>query len=35
VIAAVTSALNSDNREKMLTLASSLDADDNLGCPLN
>ena len=27
--------LNSDNHEKMLTLASSLDADDNLGCPLN
>jgi hypothetical protein len=35
VIAAVTSALNSDNRETMLTLASALDADNNLGCPLN
>jgi hypothetical protein len=35
VIAAVTSALNSDNRETMLTLASALDAENNLGCPLN
>ena len=35
VIAAVTSALNSNNRDTMLTLASALDADNNLGCPLN
>ena len=35
VITAVTSALDSNNRETMLTLASSLDRDNNLGCPLN
>jgi hypothetical protein len=35
VIAAVTSALNRDNRETMLALASALNAENNLGCPLN
>ena len=35
VIALVTSALNAGNRDAMLSLASSLDNDNNLGCPLN
>lgn len=35
VIADVNAALSSNNRSTMLTLASELDADNNLGCPLN
>jgi hypothetical protein len=35
VIALVTSALNVGSRDAMLSLASSLDNDNNLGCPLN
>jgi hypothetical protein len=35
VIADVNAALASNNRNTMLTLASALDADNNLGCPLN
>jgi hypothetical protein len=35
VIAAVNAALASKNRSTMLSLATELDADNNLGCPLN
>jgi hypothetical protein len=35
VIAAVNAALASNNRTTILELASALDADNNLGCPLN
>jgi hypothetical protein len=35
VIGSVDAALASGNRETMLTLAAGLDADNNLGCPLN
>ncbi|HEV8582732.1 MAG TPA: hypothetical protein VGX68_27000 [Thermoanaerobaculia bacterium] len=35
VISDVSSALASGNRDTMLGLASRLDADNNLGCPLN
>ena len=35
VIADVNATLASNNRSTMLTLASELDADNNLGCPLN
>jgi hypothetical protein len=35
VISDVSSALASGNRDTMITLASQLDADNNLGCPLN
>lgn len=35
VIADVNAALASGNRSTMLNLASELDADNNLGCPLN
>lgn len=35
VIAAVNAALASNDRATILALASSLDADNNLGCPLN
>jgi hypothetical protein len=35
VIAAVNAALASNDRTTMLNLASALDADNNLGCPLN
>jgi hypothetical protein len=35
VISDVNSALASGDRDTMLTLASALDADNNLGCPLN
>ena len=35
IIADVNAALASGNRDTMLALASSLDADNNLGCPLN
>jgi uncharacterized repeat protein (TIGR01451 family) len=35
VISAVNSALDSNNRDTMLALAASLDAQNNLGCPLN
>ncbi len=35
VISDVNAALASGNRDTMLSLASSLDADNNLGCPLN
>jgi hypothetical protein len=35
VISQVNSALASNNRDTMLNLASTLDADNNLGCPLN
>jgi len=35
VIAAVNAALASNDRSTMLNLASELDADNNLGCPLN
>jgi len=35
VIAAVNAALASNNRSTMLSLATALDADNNLGCPLN
>lgn len=35
VIADVNSALATQNRDAMLTLAAALDADNNLGCPLN
>ncbi|MCC7178506.1 MAG: hypothetical protein IT177_08955 [Acidobacteria bacterium] len=35
VIADVNAALASGNRDTMLALASSLDRDNNLGCPLN
>jgi hypothetical protein len=35
VIADVNAALASGNRDTMLSLASELDADNNLGCPLN
>jgi hypothetical protein len=35
VVADVNSALASGNRDTMLTLAAALDADNNLGCPLN
>jgi hypothetical protein len=35
VIADVNAALASGNRSTMLALASELDADNNLGCPLN
>jgi hypothetical protein len=35
VIAAVNAALASNDRSTMLTLAAQLDADNNLGCPLN
>ncbi|HYR26965.1 MAG TPA: hypothetical protein VEU30_00780, partial [Thermoanaerobaculia bacterium] len=35
VIGDVNTALASQNRDVMLVLAASLDADNNLGCPLN
>jgi hypothetical protein len=35
VISAVDAALASNDRDTMLTLASQLDADNNLGCPLS
>ncbi|HEX5757639.1 MAG TPA: hypothetical protein VF121_00435 [Thermoanaerobaculia bacterium] len=35
IIADVNAALGSNNRDTMLALASQLDADNNLGCPLN
>ena len=35
VISDVNSALASGNRDTMITLASQLDRDNNLGCPLN
>lgn len=35
VIADVNAALASQNRDTMLALAAALDADNNLGCPLN
>ena len=35
IIADVNAALASGNRSVMLDLASELDADNNLGCPLN
>jgi Protein of unknown function (DUF3344) len=35
VISQVDSALASNNRDTMLSLASTLDGDNNLGCPLN
>jgi hypothetical protein len=35
VIASVNAALASNNRNSMLTLASALDTDNNLGCTLN
>lgn len=35
VIADVNAALASNDRTTMLNLASELDADNNLGCPLN
>jgi hypothetical protein len=35
VIADVTAALNSNDRSTILALALALDADNNLGCPLN
>ena len=35
VVADVNAALASNNRSTMLALASELDADNNLGCPLN
>jgi hypothetical protein len=35
VIADVNAALASNNRTTMLNLASALDRDNNLGCPLN
>ena len=35
VIAAVNAALASNDRNTMLALASTLDAANNLGCPLN
>jgi hypothetical protein len=35
VIAAVNAALASNDRDTMLDLAGDLDADNNLGCPLN
>lgn len=35
VISEVNAALASNDRDTMLTLASALDADNNLGCPLN
>jgi hypothetical protein len=35
VIAAVNAALASGDRDTMLALAADLDADNNLGCPLN
>ncbi|MCC7033824.1 MAG: hypothetical protein IT179_13435 [Acidobacteria bacterium] len=35
VIASVNAALASGSRDTMLALASSLDRDNNLGCPLN
>jgi hypothetical protein len=35
VITDVNGALASQNRDAMLALAAALDADNNLGCPLN
>ena len=35
VLADVNAALASNNRSTMLNLAAELDADNNLGCPLN
>jgi hypothetical protein len=35
VISRVNAALASNNRDTMLSLASTLDGDNNLGCPLN
>jgi hypothetical protein len=35
IIADVNAALASNNRDTMLTLATALDKDNNLGCPLN
>jgi hypothetical protein len=35
IVASVNAAIASGNRESMLTLAKELDADNNLGCPLN
>lgn len=35
LVATVVAALESGDRERMLALASRLDADNNLGCPLN
>jgi hypothetical protein len=35
ILADVSSALTSNSRDGMLTLASELDGDNNLGCPLN
>jgi hypothetical protein len=35
IVSQVNSALASNSRSTMLDLASALDADNNLGCPLN
>ena len=35
LVASVNAALGSNNRSQILALASWLDADNNLGCPLN
>lgn len=35
ILADVNAALTSNNRDTMLALASGLDSDNNLGCPLN
>ena len=35
VVASVNAALASNSRDVMLSLAAQLDADNNLGCPLN
>jgi hypothetical protein len=35
ILADVNAALTSNNRDAMLALASELDSDNNLGCPLN
>jgi hypothetical protein len=35
IISDVNAALGSHNRDTMLSLASALDRDNNLGCPLN
>jgi hypothetical protein len=35
ILSDVNAALSSNDRDTMLTLASQLDADNNLGCPLS
>jgi hypothetical protein len=35
LVADVNAALSSGNRDTMLALASQIDQDNNLGCPLN